>query len=195
MNDDSLYTLVRTEFEPVRLTRGLDEVTARGHGIRRRRRVVGFGAALVVVLAAGVALASPALRPASPAPVRLAAWSVDPRPDGTVVLTIRQLFHADELTAALKTAGIPALVEFEPIDPATARVTGCEDEQPALPQLNDVMPPQLSRIHGAERTFEIRRAAMPPGASLHFVIFGQGDSSMVRTSLVQGAPLPCKLLK
>jgi hypothetical protein len=197
MNDDSLYTLIRTEFEPVRVTRGLDEVTARGYGIRRRRRVAGFGVALAVAVAAVLALILPPDRPAPSAPMQLAAWSVDPRPDGTVVLTIRQLLHADELTVALKTAGVPSLVEFEQVDPATARVTGCEEQQPALPQLNEVMPPRLSRVHGAERTFEIRRAAMPAGTSLHFVIFGQGDggSRFVQTSLVRGVPIPCKLLK
>jgi hypothetical protein len=197
MNDDSLYTLIRTEFAPVHLRHSLDEVTARGRGIRRRRRGTATAvAALAVALAAGLTLTLPAHRPAAP-PVQLAAWSVDPRPDGTVVLTIRQLLHADELTAALKAAGIPALVEFEQIDPATAPITGCEDQQPALPQLNDVMPPKLTRAHGAERTFEIRRAAMPAGSSLHFVIFGQGDggSRFVSTSLVHGRPIPCKLLK
>jgi hypothetical protein len=200
MNDDSLYTLVRNEFEPVRLTRGLDEVTARGRGLRRRRRVLG-AVALAVVLAVGAPLFAHrvfddrAEKP--PTPMDLAAWSVDPRPDGTVVLTIRQLFHADQLTAALKAAGIPALVEFEQVDPATARVVGCEDQQPALQQLNDVMPPQLTHVHGVERTFEIRRAAMPVGTSLHFVVFAQGEgrSRVVRTSLVQGNPVPCKLLK
>jgi hypothetical protein len=146
-----------------------------------------------VALAAGLTLALPAHRPA---PVQLAAWSVDPRPDGTVVLTIRQLLHADELTAALKAAGIPALVEFEQVDPATTRV-GCEDQQPALPQLGEVMPPRLTRVHGAERTFEIRRSAMPPGSSLHFVVFGQGEggSRVVTTALVHGRPVPCKLVK
>jgi len=195
MNDDSLYTLVRTEFEPVRLTRGLDEVTARGSGLRRRRRALG-AVALAVVLAAGAPLfVHRTAKP--PAPVALAAWSVDPRPDGTVVLTIRQLLHADQLTAALKAAGIPALVEFEQVDPATARIVGCEDQQPALQQLNQVMPPQLTHVHGVERTFEIRRAAMPAGTSLHFVIFAQGEggSRVVTTTLVRGNPVPCKLLK
>jgi hypothetical protein len=196
MNDDSLYTLIRAEFAPVHLTHSLDEVTARGRGIRRRRRMTGAVAALGVALAAGLTLALPVHRPA-PAPVQLAAWSVDPRPDGTVVVTIRQLLHADDLTAALKAAGIPALVEFEQVDPATARVVGCEDQQPALQQLNEVMPPRLTRVHGAERTFEIRRAAMPAGSSLHFVIFGQGEggSRVVTTALVHGRPVPCKLLK
>jgi hypothetical protein len=201
MSDESLYILVRTEFEPVRLPHGLDEVTARGREVRRRRRVAGT-VALAVILAAGLGLALPAHRPLpahqpakSQAPMQLAAWSVDPRPDGTVVLTIRQLARADQLTDALKKAGIPALVEFKQIDVAQTRMVGCEDQQPALQLLDDVMPPQLSHANGAERVFEIHRASMPAGTSLHFVIFAEGQSRVVQTALVRGDPVPCRLLK
>jgi hypothetical protein len=131
--------------------------------------------------------------------VQLAAWSVDARPGGEIVLTIRQLTHAQELTAALKEAGVPALVDFKQID-AHARIVGCEDQQPALPQLDNVMPVQRQHAEGAERVFTIRRTAIPAATSLHFVIFDEVSdrgtpSQPVRISLVHGDPVPCKLLK
>ena len=203
MNDDDLYTLVRTEFEPLRLPHRLHDITARGRGLRRRRRAAKAVAAvgLAAALASGLALA---LRtghaPRPPASVQLAAWSVDARPDGEVVLTIRELTHAEELTAALKKAGVPALVEFKQIDAAHTRVVGCEDQQPEQPQLDNVMPAQGQHSNGAEPVFTIRRTAMPAATSLHFVIFdGVSDrgtpARSVRVSLVHGDPVPCKLLK
>jgi hypothetical protein len=183
MNDDSLFTLVRTQFEPVRLPHGLDHVLTRGRGLRRRRRV-----AAVLACALALALLALALPVHRAAPVQLAAWSVDARPDGTVVLTIRQLARPEELTAALGKAGVPALVEFKQIEPGDPGPVGCVARQPALPQLDDVM------VAGDDRTFTIRRAAMPAGTSLHFVVFQEGGQRMVESSLVRGRPLPCRLL-
>jgi hypothetical protein len=187
MNDDSLYALVRAEFEPVRLPYALDDVTARGRQVRRRRRMAGAVAAAALV--SGLALTGP-----GPKPVQLAAWSVDARPDGTVVLTIRELNDADRLTAALKRAGIPALVEFKVVG-AGVRLVGCEVRQPSLPQLYDVVPTELEHQDGDERTFTIRRTAMPAGTSLHVVIFEEAGQRWSQWSLVQGRPLPCELLR
>ncbi|WP_436523005.1 hypothetical protein [Actinoplanes sp. HUAS TT8] len=202
MSSDDLYTLVRDEFEPVHMRRSLPDIAARGRKLRRRRRGVTAVAAvgLAVALAAGVA---PALRsgpaPKPPSSIELAAWSVDTVPDGSVVLTIRQLAHPEELTAALKKAGIPALVEFKKIG-ADARIVGCEDRQPALPQLNDVITAERPGPDGEERVFTIRPMAMPAGTSLHFVIFDEVSDTgtparVVQMGLVQGDPVPCTLLK
>jgi hypothetical protein len=202
MSSEDLYTLVRDEFEPMRLRHPLEDIAARGRKLRRRRRAATAVAAvgLTAALAAGVV---PALRtgPASkpPAPMELAAWSVDTLPGGSVVLTIRQLTHPEELSAALKKAGVPALVEFKSVG-ANARVVGCEDDQPALPQLTEVMPLGGQRSDGSGRVFTIHPAAMPPGTSLHFVIFeevsdsGTTDRSL-HTGLVQGDPVPCRQLE
>jgi hypothetical protein len=192
--DEDLYAVVRTEFEPVRLRADLDAVTDRGRVLRRRRRV-GLAASLTAVAAvAGLALSLPiGGKPDRPAPMSLAAWSVESSPDGTVVLTIRQLTDADRLNAALKAAGVPALVEFERV-PADAKVVGCaENGQDGLPQLNAVMRPS------ADRVFAIRRDRMPPGSTLHFVLFEEhaldGTPQIaVRTGLIDGIPLPCEPL-
>jgi hypothetical protein len=198
-HNDELYAMVRTEFEPVRLREGLDDVTARGRVLRRRRRA-GLTASLAAVVVSGVALTlSTDARTDRPAPMSLAAWSVEPAPDGTVVLTIRQLTDADRLTAALQAAGVPALVEFERVPP-DAKEAGCaEDDQPALPQLHAVMPIGGGDARGDESVFTIRRDRMPPSTSLHFVLFEEQarDGAVgrsVQTSLVKGTPLPCQPL-
>jgi hypothetical protein len=199
-NHDDLYDLVRTEFEPVRLREGLDDVIARGRAVRRRRRAgltAGLTAAAVV---SGLALTL-STDPATdrPVPMSLAAWSVESAPDGTVVLTIRQLTDADRLTAALKAAGVPALVEFERIPPEADAVGCAENDQPSLPQLYDVTEHSAGDTRGGERVFTIRRDRMPSGTSLHFVLFedhasGGAVQHTVRTSLVKGTPLPCRPL-
>ena len=198
---DDVYALVRTEMQAVRLRAGLDDVAARGRVLRRRRRA-GLTASLAAAVTAvgGLALTLPADgRPDPPSPMSLAAWSVEPAPDGTVVLTIRQLTHADRLTAALRAAGVPALVEFERVPP-DAKLVGCaENGQPSLPQLYDVTPMGAGDARGDERVFTIRRDRMPSGTSLHFVLFEEkaGDGAVgrsVHTSLIEGTPLPCEPL-
>jgi hypothetical protein len=92
------------------------------------------------------------------------------------------------------------LVEFKQIDAARTRLVGCENQQLALPQLDNVIPAQVQHSDGAERVFTIRRTAIPAATRLHFVIFDEiGDhgtrSRFVRISLVHGDPVPCKLLK
>ncbi|GAB2585014.1 hypothetical protein Aab01nite_53410 [Paractinoplanes abujensis] len=199
-DDDDLYALVRSEFEPVRLRTGLADVTARGRALRRRRQA-GVAAGLTAVAAVSVLALNliPEVQTDRPAPMKLAAWSVEAAPDGSVVLTIRQLTDADRLTDALQSAGVPALVEFERVPPQAQQVGCAEDDQAALPQLNSVMPVGRSVVRDNERVFTIRRDRMPPGTSLHFVLFEeQADDGTVgrsvSTRLVDGAPLPCRPL-
>ncbi|GGN88381.1 hypothetical protein GCM10010112_71810 [Actinoplanes lobatus] len=196
-NHDDLYTLVRTEFEPVRMRPDLDDITTRGRTLRRRRHIA-LTATLAAAAASALVLTLPTgTKPGPPAPMNLAAWSIESTPDGTVVLTIRQLTDADRLTAALKTAGVPALVEFERVPPQ-AKTIGCADNgQPSLPQLYDVTPTQTGNAHPGEHIFTIRRDRMPPGTNLHFVLFEEQThdgtvAHSVHTSLVQGTPLRCE---
>ncbi|WP_249998754.1 hypothetical protein [Actinoplanes sp. M2I2] len=199
-DDDDLYAVVRTEFEPVRLRADLDDITARGRTLRRRRNA-GVAASLAVVAAvASVAVTvSTGAKTDRPAPMNLAAWSVEPSPDGSVVLTIRQLTDAGRLNAALRAVGVPALVEFERV-PADAKLVGCaENDQPALPELNSVMPIGAAQYRGGEHVFPIRRDRMPAGTTLHFVLFEERSDRgvptiSVRTGLVKGTPLPCEPL-
>ncbi|WP_328475524.1 hypothetical protein OHA21_19545 [Actinoplanes sp. NBC_00393] len=197
IKDDDLYARMRSEFEPMRLGDSVADITARGRRLRRRRHTVGaLGlAAAAAATTLGLALGSPA--PDRPAPAPVAAWSVDTQPDGSVRLTIRQLTDADQLSAALNRAGVPAKVEFKQLRPG--QTAGCaEDDQAESPLLLRVMPMQPSPPDGDEQVFTIRRDRMPAGTSLHFVIMEQpGDSGArsrsVHSRLVIGTPRPCKL--
>lgn len=192
---EDLHQLVRDEFSTVHLDAPLRAVTARGRRWHRRR--VGGGA--LAVLAAVTLLWTAALAPdpAGPAPaeppsLQLAAWSVEPEPDGTVRLTVRQLTDAEGLTAALTEAGVPVLVEFREAEPG--HPVGCAaDGQAGHPGLLDVMP----RPESGERVYLLHRDRIPPGMSLHFVLFAERDAAgksatSVHTSMVRGTPVPCR---
>ena len=191
--DDDLYALVRTEFQPVRLTDSLNDVTTRGRRLRTRRRA---GAGLTAALVAGGLTLTLSAGPEPAAPMRPVASSVQAEGDGTVVLTVRQLTDADRLTAELRAAGVSARVELKLIDPDQQAIGCAENGQPSLPQLLQVLPMAPGGAEGEERVFVIRRDRMPPGTSLHFVIFDEPghDGSRhrsVHTSLVKGYPRPC----
>ncbi|BEL08345.1 hypothetical protein Q0Z83_065360 [Actinoplanes sichuanensis] len=197
-HDDDLYARVRTEFDQVHMGESLDAITSRGRGVRRRRRTV---AALgVAVLAAGVTAGLTLSRPAEPEHglIQVAAWTVDSRQEDTVVFSIRQLVDADELNAALKKAGVPALVEFVKV-PEEQKVVGCQNEKEGLPNMYDVMPHSNVPAKPGEITWAVRRDLMPAGSALHFVIFEEINQEtgepgrMVRMGLFDGYPEPCKL--
>ncbi|MEU4421830.1 hypothetical protein AB0F81_14485 [Actinoplanes sp. NPDC024001] len=197
MTDNDLYARVRDEFGEFQLRTAVDDITTRGTRLRRRRRTV-TALGLAAVAAAGLALALPADQQVTPAPpLQLAAWSVEAQPDGTVLLTIRQLTDADQLTAALKKAGVPAKVEFVKLRPG--QTAGCvENGQPSSPLLLRVLPMPTWNPNPDEQIFTIHRDRMPPGTSLHFVIMEQPGTDgvprrSVENSLVEGEPLPCKL--
>jgi hypothetical protein len=152
------------------------------------------------VLAAGVTAGLTLTRPAEPEHglTQVAAWTVDSRQEDTVIFAIRQLADADELSAALQKAGIPALVEFIKI-PVGQKVVGCQDAQDGLPELHDVMPPSNTPAKPGENTYAVRRDLMPAGSTLHFVIFEEtstvtGETGRsVMSSLIDGDPRPCRL--
>ncbi|WP_157240248.1 hypothetical protein [Catenuloplanes japonicus] len=193
-----LHALVREEFQRVRLTDTLDDVTARGLRVRRRRRSGSvLSAVFALALASGVALSLPPGR-AEPDSVRLAAWSVRTEPDGTLQIVIRDLADPDGLTAELKRAGVPALIEFKEVEAVTEPgrlAPHCADDgEVRSPLLLSVM----VRPTGTDkRAWAIRPDAMPPGTSMHFVIFSVRDAAgksyeSVHMSLVDGDPVPCR---
>ncbi|MEV4282286.1 hypothetical protein [Actinoplanes xinjiangensis] len=197
-NDDDLYARVRTEFDQVHLDESIDDITSRGRGLRRRRHLA--TALGVAVLAAGVTAGLTVTRPAEPEHglTQVAAWTVDSRQDDTVIFSIRQLADADELSATLKKAGVPALVEFIKV-PVEQKVAGCENAEDGLPGLYDVMPHSNTPAKPDENTYAVRRDLMPAGSVLHFIIFEQTNridgtaQRSVRMSLQDGEPQPCRL--
>ncbi|MFC4069151.1 hypothetical protein [Actinoplanes subglobosus] len=128
----------------------------------------------------------------------MAAWTFDARQDDTVVFAVRQLADAADLSATLRKAGVPALVEFIRV-PREQKVLGCRDAQHGLPGLYDVMPNSHVPAKPDENTYAVRRDLMPSGSTLHFVIFEQINQDTgepgrsVMTSLVDGDPVPCRL--
>jgi hypothetical protein len=197
ITDDDLHSRLRNEFAPVRMRMHVDGISARGRSFRRRRRVATAACAGLVAAALLLGLPGtqlPGLTGTQPR-MDLAAWSVEPEPDGTVVLTIRQLADADRLSATLRQAGVPALVEFKQLKPGVSG--GCaENGQPWTP-VDGVL--GMGRAAGAgPGRMTIRPSLMPPGTTLHIVIFQMPSLSepdkyqrSVRLGLVKGEPLPC----
>ena len=66
---------------------------------------------------------------------------------------------------------------------------GDRPASPLLPQVVD-----LVGAGGGDRVIAIRPAAMPPGTTLHVVLFARtdGSSRAARVWLEQGDPAPCR---
>ncbi|MFG2055251.1 hypothetical protein ACGFI9_14590 [Micromonospora sp. NPDC048930] len=121
MRDQEVLRAVSDGLSGLDLDTPAEEIIAAGNARRRRRLAAGTVAGMA--LAAGLAVAVPfagsgpaapptAQRPASLAPVDLAAFSVVSNPNGTVTLTLslKQLAEPDEVREALSAAGVPAVV-------------------------------------------------------------------------------------
>jgi hypothetical protein len=194
-SDDELYRVVRTRFEPVRMSAGVGEIMAHGRLLQRRRRLA--GTAVVGMMATAVAItlfsAGPFLGGPASAPKNIElASSVEIEDDGDVVLTIRQLVDPHELRTELSKAGVPAMVEFKELSPGAAR--RCEDVgQPSIPQLSEVISAGSPEPGSDSWVFIIRPALMPDDTTLHLVVFAQPDSNARQTQakLVKGEPIPC----
>jgi hypothetical protein len=180
--NEDVYGRVRDGFEPVRMAGDLDAVTTRGGTLRRRRRVALPAGAGLAVVALAAAFNLPGGEPVRPA-IELAAWSVQPEPDGTVTLTVRELFDPDGLESRLKEAGVASRVDFLP-----AGSPGCGGQREGLPALDEVMD-----RGPAPGVFHIDPSAMPAGTTLHFsaVATAGGTFETVRTALYEGEPPPC----
>jgi hypothetical protein len=88
---------------------------------RKRRRGAAAAAACAVAVGTGLVLGLTSVSPfahgghsVATGTVRLAAWTVDSSPDGTVTITTREFTHADLLQQVLARDGVPAVVRFGP---------------------------------------------------------------------------------
>jgi hypothetical protein len=125
MNDHDTLVAVRSGLAEVResladvhLDAPATELMARAEKrlrSRRRRRVSATGAACAAAVLAGTLAVSPGS--GGPAGgtgrqvhVHLAGWSVDSNGNGTVLVTVHQLTHAQQLERALAQAGVPSIV-------------------------------------------------------------------------------------
>ena len=116
MNDNDVLSAVRDAMAGVHMHTPLGELVAAGRS-RRRRRIAGTvaGAALATGLALPLAIGGPQVNAPPVAAdnevhVRLAAFSVDTNPDGTVTvkLTKQQSLDPEILQRTLAQAGVPA---------------------------------------------------------------------------------------
>jgi hypothetical protein len=140
MNDDQLMTAVRESFGHVHLDVPLEQTVRRGRALRgrgRAHRVAGVAgvaaiAGVTTVAVTGLGRTSPeptsafpgTFRSAGPGGAALDAWTVTTGPNGTVTITIRQLFDAAGLQRALRADGVPARVAFQ---------SGLPSDSPPLP--------------------------------------------------------------
>lgn len=91
----------------------LTAITSRGR-VYRRRRLTGLGvtgAALVIALVLGLTGVFGATPGRGPGTIQTADFTLTSYTNGTVGLTLKQLFDPRELQQALANAGIPALVK------------------------------------------------------------------------------------
>jgi hypothetical protein len=208
MNDDSTITelkdtltLARDSLTGVRMGTSLDTIVQRGRAQRRRRGLAGLASVTAVAGVIAVAVAT-VTSSASPATVKLAAWTVAHRTDGTVEVTIQQVRDAGGLQQALRADGIPARVifpghDFEPSTspplPPSCQAVNLSDAQNAHLQ-ERVMPlPPVPGDQPSDAVILIRPSAVPDGIGLSIYAWAapagtQGDILSVETGLVQASP-------
>jgi hypothetical protein len=175
---EELFSHVRQAFDQVHMSQPADHIVGRGRLLRRRRAGRRLAAAALaaagITTALAVSLPSPAAQQPQSAPdgqrpaethVHLAAWSVDSGPQDTVTVRVRT--PHDPAARALAGAGVRAKVEFF----APGRSADCIDPGAGLGQLHEVVGAPPVRRDGTTMVMTIKRAAMPAGSVLHFVIF------------------------
>jgi hypothetical protein len=209
MNDEELITAVRESFSGVHSATPVEQIVGRSRGLRVRRQVPRLISALAV--AAGAAAAVAALLPASHqvnsgGPARLAAWTVQRDPGGTIKVTIRELRDAAGLQARLRADGVPANVvflhhSFTPTTSTSAIPRSCR-----APHISDktnarlqdrIMPfPGPAALGPNSVVLVINPSAIPARIGLFIEAFAAspgtttGDVFSLQTNLVQ-ASLPC----
>jgi hypothetical protein len=115
MNDDNVLTAVREGFAPVRMETPATAIMARGTMMRRRRRNGGRLTAGAMAAALGAGLGVSAFAHGGTAQdAALAAWTVQQRPDGTVLVTVRKLDDMAALRARLAPYGVSIATEANP---------------------------------------------------------------------------------
>jgi hypothetical protein len=201
--------------EPPGPTRGRGGHTRLVAGLRRHRRpVLLAGAAAVVGVCAAIAV--PAILPSGGNDsVAAAAWTVRQQPDGTVAVTLNDVFDLGGLQQALARAGIPARVITVATNPATytgplvavnptnrVTVSGCfyqatgSDFEPAPVQQAVVT--RIDNLPGRaiQVLYDIHPQAMPAGSVLLVqgaAIGGQGPRAAADASELASFPAPAVL--
>jgi hypothetical protein len=181
---------------------------------RRRRPVLLVGAAAAVAVCAAIVV--PAILPTGgTGPTATAAWAVERQPDGTIAVTLNDVFDLGGLQQALNEAGVPARVITVATNPAnytgplvasnpTDRVTvsGCFYQ--ATGSYFEPAPVQqavVTRVANPAGTaiqvlYDINPQAMPAGSVLLIqgaAIGGQGPRAAADVSELASFPAPAVL--
>ncbi|HTZ27743.1 MAG TPA: hypothetical protein VMC83_27340 [Streptosporangiaceae bacterium] len=167
----------------------LAAITSRGR-LYRRRRLTGLGvtgAAVVIALILGLTGVFRAAPKHGPGTIQTADFTLTSYTNGTVGLTLKQLFDPGALQQALAKAGVPALVKTNtycashpagPNPAATGVLAGVGPGKgkggPAVPSpgggvwLSMTLPVKPSQLPPDENpvTWVINPAAIPPGTTL-----------------------------
>ena len=171
----------------------LAAITRRGRAYRRRRltALAVPGAALVIALVLGLTGVFGAAPGHGPGTIQTADFTLTSYTNGTVGLTLKQLFDPGELQQALAKAGIPALVKTNTYcashpagaSPASTGVLVAPGRQgkahPAVPSpgggvwLSITLPVEPNQLPPTENpvTWVINPAAIPVGTTLFIASF------------------------
>lgn len=235
MDEITMFTAIRpappAEAEPtrqrarIRLEGALGATGGRRRGSDRRRAGLGrfrfrrpvlLAGAAAAAVAACAAIVVPAVLPSGGAgSLVTAAWAVQRNADGTVTVTLKDVFDLGGLQQALASDGVPARVITVGTDPAAytgplvaanpvnrTTVSGCfypatgSDFEPAPVQQAVVT--QVATPVGTDVTalYDIHPAAMPPGSVLLIqgaAIGGKGPRAAAEVSELASFPAPAVL--
>ncbi|WP_433442847.1 hypothetical protein [Nonomuraea sp. CA-141351] len=165
MNDNDVLNAMRDAMAEVHMHTPVQELVAAGRSRRRRRTAAtATGAALATGLALTLAISSPQVHapPASAGNqvhVRLAAFSVDTNPDGTVTvkLTKRQALDPEIMQRTLAQAGIPAQITIN---------KWCQASDASQSLEADLQKVVGTGEQSGEKVMVITPSAMPPATKL-----------------------------
>jgi hypothetical protein len=173
MNDDELITAVRESVTGVHMDIPAGQIVSRSRAIRARRRIPALAGALAV--AAGTALAVPALlpsghQPSHPARAQLAAWTVVKQADGDIRVTVHELRDPAALQSTLRADGVPVSVTFIGQPNPACQPYGLGGSH-LLRSMVTALPG-----HGNLRVLVIHPSAFPAGAGLAIAAGHPGQS-------------------
>lgn len=209
--EQKVFERIESTLNAVHMQRSLDEITARGRRLRRRRRTL-TGAAVAGVL--GVSLSAALALPGAsagqtpeaarkPVNVDMAGWSVHTGADSAVTVTLRQMLgDPRELQNTLAEAGVPALVRDLTIGYPSAACDQPYKPEQTLSITDGVLSSQRSDDIPNETIITIHTTAMPRGSVLDITIgnaeftAGKGGQAKgpvrsVGMGLLKGYPAQC----
>jgi hypothetical protein len=200
---DEVPSALADALASVDLNTPVDQVIQRGRRLRVRRRVLAGGLAVTAAaallagplthLAEGtspqpaVATAAPRTHASTGVRVNLAAYTVQTNADGTVTVTVRQMFDPADLRTTLAQAGVPAVVSV-----AQAHAPETCTQATQVPGLRSGVVVATNPGATGYPGVTIRPAAIPAGAKIYFAVAMDGTHpDYVAITVFTGPPPTC----